>query len=289
MRRAGAQEHTEGVSPNYVVVPQWQGSVSPRAMRLVDGAEAIKGDLPFSVTYPVDVPAEAGDALDTGVHRYSSLLTVRDRQLGVLRTSTEPVLTIGGDCGVSCGAVEHASRQHPGDIVLVWFDAHPDLHTNESSQSGGFGGMVLRAILGDGVDGLALDADTRLAGDRVVLAGVRDIDPAEDVFITEQGIPLVPVESLNTPDALVAAVKRTGAGHIYLHIDLDVLDPATIVGLSNIYPFGLAVETLTASIMALRAEFTLAGATIAGFAPSSPEAANDDLPSILRIISALTR
>ena len=149
--------------------------------------------------------------------------------------------------------------------------------------------MVLRAILGDGVDGLALDADTRLAGDRVVLAGVRDIDPAEDVFITEQGIPLVPVESLNTPDALVAAVKRTGAGHIYLHIDLDVLDPATIVGLSNIYPFGLAVETLTASIMALRAEFTLAGATIAGFAPSSPEAANDDLPSILRIIGALTR
>jgi arginase len=289
MRRTGPREHTDGVSPNYVVVPQWQGSVSPRAMRLVDGAEAIRGDLPFSVTYPVDVPAEAGDALDTGIHRFSSLLTVRDRQLTVLRTSTEPVLTIGGDCGVSFGAVEHASRRHPGDIALVWFDAHPDLHTNESSQSGGFGGMVLRAILGEGVDGLALDSDARIAADKVVLAGVRDIDPAEDVFITEQAIPLVPVESFGTPDALVAAVRRTGASHIYLHVDLDVLDPATIVGLSNIYPFGLAVEGLTAAIVALRAEFTLAGATIAGFAPSSPEAANDDLPSILRIIGALTR
>jgi arginase len=289
MRRAGAEEHTGVVSPNYVVVPQWQGSVSPRAMRLVDGAEAIQGDLPSSVTFPVDVPAEAGDALDTGIHRFSSLLTVRDRQLAVLRASSEPVLTIGGDCGVSFGAVEHASRRHPGDIALVWFDAHPDLHTSESSQSGGFGGMVLRAILGDGVDGLALDADARLTPDRVVLAGVRDIDPAEDVYITEQGIPLVPVEDFGTPAAIVAAVKRTGAAHVYLHIDLDVLDPATIVGLSNIYPFGLPVEGLTGAITALRAEFTLAGATIAGFAPSSPEAANDDLPSILRIISALTR
>jgi arginase len=289
MRRAGAQEHTEGVSPNYVVVPQWQGSVSPRAMRLVDGAEAIRGDLPASVTFPVEVPAEAGDALDTGIHRFSALLTVRERQLTVLRASTEPVLTIGGDCGVSFGAVEHASRQHPGDIALVWFDAHPDLHTSASSPSGGFGGMVLRAILGDGIDGLALDADARLTPDRVVLAGVRDIDPAEDVYITEQGLPLVPVENLTSPDALVAAVRRTGARHIYLHIDLDVLDPATLVGLSNIYPFGLAVESLTGAITALRAEFPLAGATIAGFAPSSPDAATDDLPSILRLIGALTR
>jgi arginase len=289
MRRARRQGHTEGVSPNYVVVPQWQGSVSPRAMRLVDGAEAIRGDLPSSVTSTVDVPAEAGDAVDTGVHRYSSLLTVRDRQLAMLRTRTEPVLTIGGDCGVSGGAVENASRRHPGDIALVWFDAHPDLHTAESSPSGGFGGMVLRAILGDGVDGLTLDGGGRIRPDHVVLAGVRDVDPAEDVFITEQGLTLVPVEGLVSPEDLVAAVKRTGAAHIYLHIDLDVLDPATIVGLSNIYPFGLAVEHLTAAVLALRSEFVLAGATIAGFAPSSPDAADDDLPSILRIIGALTR
>ena len=277
------------MSSTFVVVPQWQGSGSSRAMRLVDGAEAIRGDLPSSVTFMVDVPAEAGDGQDTGIHRFSALMTVRDRQLAVLRTTTEPVLTIGGDCGVSLGAVEHASREYPGDLVVVWFDAHPDLHTSESSQSGGFGGMVLRAILGEGAGGLSLDAEARISADKVVLAGVRDIDPGEDVFITEQGIPLVPVESFSSPDALVAAVKRTGAAHIYLHIDLDVLDPATIVGLSNIYPFGLAVESLTGAIVALRREFTLAGATIAGFAPSSPEAANDDLPSILRIIGALTR
>ena len=74
-----------------------------------------------------------------------------------------------------------------------------------------------------------------------------------------------------------------------MHIDLDVLDPAVLTGLSNPLPFGLSVEALTGAITALRAEFPIAGATIAGFAPASPEAAIDDLPSILRIIGALTR
>ncbi|WP_348648576.1 hypothetical protein [Cryobacterium breve] len=68
-----------------------------------------------------------------------------------------------------------------------------------------------------------------------------------------------------------------------------MLDPSVLTGLANLLPFGLSVETLGRTITALRAEFELAGATIAGFAPASPEAANDDLPSILRIIGALTR
>ena len=47
----------------FVVVPQWQGSGSSRAMRLVDGAEAIRGDLPTASTFSVNVPLEAGDEL----------------------------------------------------------------------------------------------------------------------------------------------------------------------------------------------------------------------------------
>ena len=77
--------------------------------------------------------------------------------------------------------------------------------------------------------------------------------------------------------------------NFYLHLDLDVLDPSALDGLADLYPFGLSVESLNRLITALRAEFELAGATIAGFAPASPEAATDDLPSILRIIGALTR
>jgi arginase len=266
-------------------------------MRLIDGAEAIRGDLPASKTRVVDVPAEAGDGQDTGISRFSTLTTVRDRLEAVLREVSEDedagqenwALTIGGDCGVSLAAVGHAARQGTGDLAVVWFDAHPDLHTAETSRSGGFTGMVLRAIAGEGNDGLALDGDSAVPLERVVLAGTRDIESAEDEVISRHGIRTMYAEDLEASDGLVGAVRDTGATRVYVHIDLDVLDPSALTGLANPLPFGLSVEALTGAIGSLRKEFTLAGATIAGFAPSTPEAAIDDLPSILRIIGALTR
>src|SRR3712207_609070 len=94
----------------FVVVPQWQGSSSSRSMRLIDGAEAIRGDLPTGATTVVEVPLGAGDAVGTGVHRFSSLAVVRERlrqTLAGLPDGDVPVV-IGGDCGVELGAVEHA-------------------------------------------------------------------------------------------------------------------------------------------------------------------------------------
>jgi arginase len=257
-------------------------------MRLSDGAEAIRGDLPASVTQLVDVPPEAGDAQGTGVHRYSALLTVRERMSAVLEKIPDWALTIGGDCGVSLTAVEAASLRHPGDLAVVWFDAQADLHTPESSISGGFTGMVLRAITGEGADGLSLGAGA-VPLERVVLAGTRDLDPAEDALITDRKVVSLAADTVASGDALIDAVRATGASQVYLHIDLDVLDPAELQGLANPLPFGLSVQALSTAITALRAQFGLAGATIAGFAPSSPDAADDDLSAILRLIGALTR
>lgn len=271
----------------FVVVPQWQGSVSPRAMRLADGAEAIRGDLPASSTVIVDVPVESGDALDTGILRFSSLLRVRERQIQALNHVQDWALTIGGDCGVSLSSIEHAVKRSSGDLAVVWFDAHPDLNTAEDSPSGAFTGMVLRALCGEGA--LVPDAAHTVDPAKLVLAGIRDVDPGEARFIDENRLVQIDSTALETPQALVDAVRATGAGSVYLHIDLDVLDPAVIAGLANLLPFGLTLEQLTAAITALRAEFTLAGATIAGFSPVSPLDAEDDLPSILRVIGSLTR
>jgi len=270
--------------PSFVVVPQWQGSGSDRAMRLIDGAEAIRGDLPSAHTTTVEVPAGAGDSLGTGIARVSSLRTVHERLREHLVDLPGPAITIGGDCSVSLAAVGHAWEHSAGSLAVVWLDAHPDLNTPESSPSGAFTGMVLRALLGEGTDGLV--APVPLVPARVILAGTRDIDPGEQDAIDDLAIPVLAVGSLDA-DSLVAAIAATGATSVYLHIDLDVLDPAEIEGLGSPVPFGLTVAELTALIRAALARFEFAGASVTEFAPTSPAAAGEDMGAILRIIGAL--
>ncbi|GAB3606953.1 arginase family protein [Conyzicola nivalis] len=270
----------------FVVIPQWQGSGSSRALRLGDGAEAIRGDLPASSTRVVEVPLEAGDALGSGLARLGSLQLVRERSRAMLADVPDWALAIGGDCGIALAPIEHALDRTAGDLAVVWFDAHPDLNTLASSPSGAFSGMVLRTLLGEGVDGLVPAAP--LAADRLVLAGVRSVDDGEDGYLTGSGIARLGVDELASADGLVAAVGATGAASVYLHIDLDVLDPAELDGVSDPVPFGLSAAALVQAIRAVKARHPIAGASIAGFSPASIDAAADDLPTILRIIGALT-
>ena len=75
---------------------------------------------------------------------------------------------------------------------------------------------------------------------------------------------------------------------MYVHIDLDVLDPSAIEGIGSPEPFGVLPERLTEAIRALRRRFDLAGAGLMEFAPESVDAAEHDLPVILRILASLT-
>ncbi|GLI26006.1 arginase [Agromyces rhizosphaerae] len=271
----------------FLVVPLWQGSVSARALQLVDGAEAIRGDLPASATHWVDVPTGAGDALGSGVKRLTSLVHVRERVEEALREATGPAIVVGGDCGSSIGAIGHAAATHGDRLGVLWLDAHADLHTPETSPSGAFGGMTLRAVLGEGADGLALAPDVAVAAERVVLGGARDLDDAEVVALEESGITAVGVAGLSRPDDVIDAFARADVERLYVHVDLDVLDPASFGGVADAVPFGASPAEVAALLRAVLARFPLAGATVAGFAPADPVSAGDDLPTILRLIGAL--
>jgi arginase len=266
------------VTLRFVLVPQWQGSPSPRAMRLAEGVAALRSDLPASAMSEIAVPLEAGDEQGTGIARFTSVQLVRERTAVVLQDLDGPFVVVGGDCGVSAAGIAVAASRHPG-VAVVWFDAHPDLNAPPSSPSGAFAGMVLRAAI-DGGD---------VAADRVLLAGARLWDAAEEEFAATAGIRAFPVDELTDPSALVDAVAATGADAVYVHVDLDVLDPAALGGLLDPAPFGLSPSTLVAAIRALRARFPLAGATLAAYAPTDTdsEQAADDAATILRIIAAL--
>ncbi|MCT9002874.1 arginase family protein [Microbacterium memoriense] len=265
----------------YLVAPQWQGSPSTRAMHLIDGAEAIAGDLPRAATVRVDVPIEAGESLGTGIRRFSAVNRVAENVTTALAASDEPAIVVGGDCGIAVPTIAHTAATHD-DLVVVWFDAHADLHSPESSPSGSLAGMALRATF-DAID-LPSGGITR---DHVILAGAREFDDAEWEFVQESGLRTLSVADLADPAALAAAVAQTGTTAVYVHVDLDVLDPAVLGGLALPVPFGLPLEHLTGAIAAIRSEARIVGASIAGFAPSSPAAALDDLGTILRVLGAL--
>lgn len=263
----------------FLVVPQWQGSPSSRAMQLLDGAAAIAGDLPRAATTVLDVPLEAGESLGTGVHRLSTL--VRTREM-IRESFTEGSVLIGGDCSITVAALS-ALPGPSDDVAVVWCDAHPDLHTPQTSPSGAFSGMALRAILGEGDERLALSP--AVTPSHVIVVGSRVVDDAEAEPLAT--LTRLASTDLESDDALTDAVAATGARRVWIHIDVDVFDPAQVSGVSTAAPFGIDPARLATAIRSLRTQFPLAGATIAGFAPRSPADAVDDLGALLRIVGAL--
>jgi arginase len=212
---------------------------------------------------------------------------VRDAQLAALANNSGLAITIGGDCGVDLASVQFAAARAAkadGTMAVVWIDAHADLNTPQGSTTGAFHGMVLRTLLGEGPESLVPEAplDPRL----VVLAGTRALDDDELAFIDQAGIPVIAPEVLDAA-SITAALAATGASSVYLHVDLDVLDPAEFDSLGYPEPFGISLTTLLEVISAAKAALPLAGAAVTEFAPDSPGAASDDLGSILRIIGAL--
>lgn len=264
----------------FLIVPQWQGSPASRAMLLVDGATAIAGDLPRRDTTVLDVPLEAGESLGTGVRRLSSLLRVRDLIAESLADADDHVVLIGGDCSVSVFAL---SAIDTADLAVLWCDAHPDLNDPSSSPSGAFSGMSLSAVLGDGEPQLALDPG--IPAERVVLLGARSVDAGEQPRL--ESLRRLTSDDAQDADNVASVVRATGAGRVWVHIDVDVIDPAEFEGVSDAEPFGVSTADLAAVIKRLREDLPLAGATIAGFAPRSPADAVQDMGAILRLIGAV--
>jgi arginase len=133
----------------------------------------------------------------------------------VARTS-EPVV-FAGDCVAIIGVLAGLERRDVAP-TLVFFDAHGDFNTWETTPSGFIGGMPLAMATGRGEQTIvAATGLTPLADQRVVLVDGRDLDTGEDAAIAESGIAVAPVDEVvrHVPDD----------GPLYIHVDVDVVDP----------------------------------------------------------------
>ncbi|GAB2603559.1 arginase family protein [Streptomyces capparidis] len=252
-----------------LVVPQWQGSAAPDAELLAEGAHRLADLLGPARRTVVDIDPGPGRAED-GVRHLDVLTRSRDAvRRALARHGDAPPLVLGGDCGVDLAPVGRAVARHGDDLAVVWFDAHADLNTPRSSPSGGFHGMVLRTLLGEGPAPLLPAPPERLSARKLVLAGTRALDPAEREFIRAEAVPVLPAAELADPGRLLAAVEATGAGHVHVHVDLDVLDPGHFAGVCYPEPDGLPPDRLGAALRALAERFRLAGLTVTEHAPAA--------------------
>ncbi|MFC7584830.1 arginase family protein [Nonomuraea antimicrobica] len=221
-----------------VEVPQWQGSSSPTAPRLVEGASRLAAMVPGAARH-VRVDAEG------------TLAETADRVRRALPGDGLTV-TVGGDCGVELEPVTAALRRHGDRLTVVWFDAHGDLNTPATSPSGAFHGMILRTLQGEGPSDLV--RSPALSPGQIALAGTRSLDPAEADHIRRVGI------------GGLATVRDDAV--LYVHIDLDVLDGIRSVGYPE--PGGLSPSALTEAVAALAARHEIVGLGITEYAPCDP-------------------
>jgi len=137
--------------------------------------------------------------------------------------------------------------------------------------------MVLRTLLG-GPGPLTPRATLRPP--QVVLAGVRALDPAEKQYIADHDIAVVPPGELADLPSVVAAA---GARAVYIHIDLDVLDPSGFSSVGCPEPGGLAPAELASAVRALTDRFPLAGLGLTEYEP----AGDHDRDTLRTLVEAL--
>lgn len=152
-------------------------------------------------------------------------------------------LVLGGDHSIGMGTVTGVAahfRKRQQEIGLIWFDAHADINTPESSPTGNIHGMPLSHLLGMG--------DPELAGlggfigkvrpERVALVGIRDVDAGERELIKRTGVRTWTMRDIDEKG--MARVARevletvtTGTAGFHLSFDVDGLDPEVVPGVGT--------------------------------------------------------
>lgn len=175
-----------------------------------------------------------------------------------------PVALVG-NCLASLGVVAGLGS---GRIGVLWLDAHGDHHTPESTRSGFLDGMALAALTGRCWAGMtaAIPGFRPVDPGDVVLVGARDLDGGEGEALDSAGVVRVAAGGLaGLPGALDRLRERVD--RLYLHLDLDVLDPA--VGRANAFAAegGLGAPELERVMHMARERFRVAGVALSAYDP----------------------
>jgi arginase len=228
--------------------------MGPSAFRLADIHARVK-ELGYVVHDAGDVPVEIQETHDPGNPKLKYLAEiratcegVRDKVGEIVAQGSIPVV-LGGDHSIAIGTMAGLSRfyrQSNQRIGLVWFDAHADLNTAETSPTGNIHGMPLAVVLGLGDPSLVgmAGATPMVDGARAAAVGLRDVDIAERRNIRESGIGAFTMRDIDERGmraVMDEAIKRATSGTAGIHVsfDLDGMDPDYAPGVGTPSPGGI--------------------------------------------------
>jgi arginase len=196
-----------------------------------------------------------------------------------------PVL-LSGSCFAGIGMVTGLDESAPG---VVWFDAHGDFNTPESTVDGYFDGMGLAILTGAAWPTLVDRFEaTTLPESAAVLAGARDFDPLEERRLESSAVRHLSPPEIASGDAVASAVQEMDPppSGLYLHVDLDVLDSGE--AMVNIYsaPDGLTPLQLEAQVRSLLDSQPVRAFSLTAYDPEV-DAAGAVPPIALRLLEAV--
>ena len=217
----------------------------------------------------------------------------------VQKNERDGYFTVGllATCPSMPGLVAGLQRSGPTreaiKIGMLWLDAHPDFNTPETTRSGSLGGMPVAVATGRALQNMRIDAklDPPLADRHVVMAGVRLTDPLEQSLLDASMIEQISVDDLrNMTPAIFAQMDRLNrlVDKIYVHIDMDVLDPREVMAHGNKVPNGPSSEQLARVFEAIFARYPKASAI--GFATIPPtDSGGLSIAALNRMIAGAVR
>jgi arginase len=251
--------------------------MGPSALR---GAEihARVRELGYDVADHGDMEVSIAETRDPGDPKLKYLKEIRqtcaalrDVVASVLGEGRMPIV-LGGDHSIAMGTIAGASRFHRERdnkrIGLVWFDAHGDMNTPQTSPTGNIHGMPLAVALGLGEESLVdlAGEPPMVEGARAAVVGLRDVDMAERANIKETGIgafTMRDIDERGMRTVMEEAIKRasTGTAGIHVSFDIDGIDPDFAPGVGTPSPGGisyreahLAMEMLSDTGLVISAE-----------------------------------
>lgn len=247
--------------------------MGPSAIRYAEVVERLDS-LGFDVEDSGDIMIGRPAKFDTSETKLNNLkeVTIGSRLLAekvdaILGKNSFP-LVLGGDHSIAIGTLAGASK-HYENLGVIWFDAHGDLNTDETTPSGNIHGMSLAVSLGLGNDELVNihGYSPKIKPENVVIIGARSLDEGERKLITSKEIKVFSMHEIDRR-GMAAVMEETIAffnektDGVHLSVDMDALDPIDAPGVGTPVLGGityreshLAMEMLSESGIVTSAEF----------------------------------